>query len=144
MNKRVDALARNQPATPIANSYLIEALEDTAIELSEGSGPRTIYVLSDMMQHATWYSHLDLEWTEWDFADFASARAAQAARMGRSPSVSDVAVRVYYLPRVDLTDHPRPKRAHQEFWRAYFAGSQLTFEEQPSCPPMRRKPSWTG
>lgn len=134
LNKRVDALARNQPATPIANSYLIEALEDTAIELSEGSGPRTIYVFSDMMQHATWYSHLDLEWTEWDFADFAGARAAQAARMGRSPSVSDVAVRVYYLPRVDLTDHPRPKRAHQAFWQAYFAGAQLTFEEQQVLP----------
>lgn len=134
LNKRVDALARNQPATPITNSYLIEALEDTAIELSDGSGPRTIYVLSDMMQHATWYSHLDLEWTEWDFADFSAARAAQAARMGRSPSVSDLAVRVYYLPRVDLTDHPRPKRAHQAFWRAYFADAQLTFEEQPILP----------
>ena len=134
LNKRVDAMARNQPATPIANSYLIEALEDTAIELSEASGPRTIYVFSDMMQHATWYSHLDLEWTEWDFADFAGARAAQAARLGRSPSVSDVAVRVYYLPRVDLTDRPRPKRAHRAFWQAYFAGAQLTFEEQPVLP----------
>ena len=134
LNKRVDAMARNQPATPITNSYLIEALEDTAIELSEGSGPRTLYLFSDMMQHAAWYSHLDLEWTEWDFADFAQARTAQATRMGRSPSVSDLAVRVYYLPRVDLTDHPRPKRTHQAFWQAYFAGAQLTFEEQPVLP----------
>lgn len=134
LQKRVDALARNRPAPPITNSYLIEALEDTVIELSEGSGPRMIYVFSDMMQHAVWYSHLDLEWTEWDFADFTARRAAQAMRLGRRPSVSDLAVRVYYLPRLDLTDHPRPKRVHQEFWRAYFASAELTFEEQPPLP----------
>lgn len=134
LNKRVEALVRNPPATPITNSYLIEALEDTAIELSEGSGPRTIYVFSDMMQHAPWYSHLDLEWTEWAFADFAAVRAEQVTRMGRTPLVSDLAVRIYYPPRADLTDQPRPKRMHQAFWRAYFAGTQLTLEEQPVLP----------
>ena len=134
LQNRVDALARNQAATPITNAYLIEALEDTAIELSEGSGPRTIYVFSDMMQHAEWYSHLDLEWIDWDFANFTATRAAQTGRMGRPPSVSNLAVQVYYLPRLDLTEHPRPKRAHQAFWEEYFAGAQLTFQDQPPMP----------
>ena len=131
LQNRVDALARNQPEVPVANSYLIEALEDTAMELSEGSGPRTIYVFSDMMQHAAWYSHLDLEWTDWNFADFTATRAAQTGRKGMPPSFSNLVVQVYYLPRLDLTEYPRPKRAHQAFWQEYFADAQLTFEEQP-------------
>ena len=134
LQNRVDALARNQAATPITNAYLIEALEDTAIEMSEGSGPRTIYVFSDMMQHAEWYSHLDLEWIDWDFADFTATRAAQRGRMGRPPAVSNLAVQVYYMPRRGLTEHPRPKRAHQAFWEEYFAGAQLTFQDQPPMP----------
>ena len=134
LQNRVDALARNQPAAPITNSYLIEALDDTAIEMSEGSGPRTIYVFSDMMQHAEWYSHLDIEWTDWNFAEFAATRAAETARMGSPPAVSNLAVQVYYSPRLELTEHPRPKRAHQAFWQAYFADAQLTFHDQPPLP----------
>ncbi len=131
LQSRVNALAANQPPTPVANSYLIEALEDTVIDLSKGSGPRIIFVFSDMMQHAGWYSHLDLEWPEWNFEHFEATRAALAARMGGSPPVSDLTVNVYYIPRLDLTEHPRPKRAHQEFWKGYFANAQLTFHEQP-------------
>lgn len=134
LQDRVNALARIQPPVPVANSYLVEALEDTVIDLSRGSGPRTIYVFSDMMQHAGWYSHLDLEWTEWSFEDFDAIRTALTARMGRRPPVSNLTVQVYYIPRLDLTGHPRPKRAHQEFWKAYFANAQLTFHEQPPLP----------
>ena len=135
-----DRLARNRPAVPVANSYLIEALEDAATELSEGSGPRTIYVFSDMMQHAEWYSHLDLEWADWNFADFESVRALQTRRMGRRPSISDLAVQVHYLPRLDLTELPRTKRAHQTFWREYFAGASLTFHDQPPLPAYSAEP----
>ena len=134
LQRRVDALASNQSPTPVANSYLIEALEDTVIDLSKGSGPRTIYVFSDMMQHAGWYSHLDLEWHEWNFEHFEATRTAVAARMGRRPPLSDLTVQVYYIPRLDLTEHPRPKRAHQEFWKGYFRSAQLTFHEQPPLP----------
>ena len=134
LQNRVDALARNQPAAPITNSYLIEALDDTAIEMSEGSGPRTIYVFSDMMQHAEWCSHLDIEWTDWNFAEFAATRSAETGPMGRPPAVPDLAVQVYYSPRLQLTEHPRPKRAHQAFWQAYFADAQLTFHDQPPLP----------
>ena len=140
LQNRVNALARNQPPTPLTNSYLIEALEDTVIDLSKGSGPRTIYVFSDMMQHASWYSHLDLEWTDWNFENFDQTRAALTARMGRRPPVSDLTVQVYYIPRVDLTDHPRPKRAHQAFWEAYFDNAQLTFHEQPPLPAYAAEP----
>ena len=134
LRKRIDALARNPPRTPIMSAYLVEAIEETAIQLSEVSGPRMIYVFSDMMQHAAWYSHLDLDWTEWDFARFAEARAEQSKQMGLSPSVADLAVLIYYLPRTDLTDRLRPKHTHQAFWRSYFDGAQLTFEEQPVLP----------
>ncbi|MCY3819001.1 MAG: hypothetical protein OXH52_06500 [Gammaproteobacteria bacterium] len=134
LRARVDALARHQPLTPITNSYLMEAIEDTVIELSEGSGPQAIYVFSDMMQHAEWYSHLDLDWTDWSFADFAETRARQTTRLGVSPTMSSLTVRVFYLPRLDLTEHPRPKRAHQAFWQEYFADAKLTFEEQENLP----------
>ena len=135
LRNRIDALARNRPATPVTNSYLIEALEDTVIDLSEGSGSRTIYVFSDMMQHAEWYSHLDLHWTDWNFTDFAERRARQTSRLGRRPSASNLAVQVYYLPRLDLTESPPRKRAHQAFWREYFGDdTQLVFHEQPTSP----------
>ena len=140
LQNRVNAMARNQSQTPVTNSYLIEALEDTVIDLSKGSGPRTIYVFSDMMQHARWYSHLDLEWTEWNFEDFDQTRAALTARMGRRPPVSNLTVQVYYIPRLDLTDQPRPKRAHQAFWNAYFDNAQLTFHEQPPSPTYAAEP----
>ena len=140
LRNRVDALARYQPLTPIVNSYLIEAIEDTVIELSEGSGPQTIYVFSDMMQHAEWYSHLDLDWTDWSFADLAETRARQMARLGVSPTMSNLKVRVFYLPRLDLTEQPRPKRAHQAFWQEYFAGAELTFEEQEPMPAYAAEP----
>ena len=134
LQRRVDALARNQPLEPVANSYLVEALEDIVIDLSKGSGPRMIYVFSDMMQHAGWYSHLDLEWHEWSFEQYEAIRSALAPRMGQRPPVSDLTVQVYYVPRLDLTEHPRPKRAHQEFWKRYFASARLTFREQPPLP----------
>ncbi len=140
LRNRVDALARYQPLTPITNSYLIEAIEDTVIELSEGSGPQAIYVFSDMMQHAEWYSHLDLDWTDWSFADFAETRARQMARLGVTPTMSNLTVRVFYLPRLDLTEQPRPKRAHQAFWTEYFAGAELTFEDQQPLPTYAAEP----
>ena len=140
LRSRVDRLATNRPTVPVTNSYLIEALEDTATQLSEGSGSRTIYVFSDMMQHAEWYSHLDIEWTDWNFADFESARAAQTRRMGRRPSISDLAVHIYYLPRLDLTEHPRPKRVHQAFWREYFGDAQVPFHDQPPLPAYAAEP----
>ena len=140
LQNRVNALARSQPPTPLTNSYLIEALEDTVIDLSRGFGPRTIYVFSDMMQHARWYSHLDLEWTDWGFEKFDATRAALRSRMGRRPPVSNLTVQVYYLPRLNLTDQPRPKRAHQAFWEAYFDNAQLTFHEQPPSPTYAAEP----
>ncbi len=140
LQNRVIALARNQPSTPLTNSYLIEALEDTVIELSSGSGPRKIHLFSDMMQHSHWYSHLDLEWTDWNSEDFDQTRDALTARMGRRPPVSDLTVHIDYMPLVDRTDHPRPKRAHQAFWEAYFDNARLTFHEQSPLPAYAAEP----
>lgn len=141
LRTRIEAIARNPKTTPVANSYVIEAIEDSIIELSKGQGPREIYVFSDMLQHSEWYSHLDLHWTDWSITNFAEAHSTQFDHIHASPAaISDLTVRVFYSPRLGLTDHLRPRRAHQAFWREYFAGAELSFEEQPPLPAYEAEP----
>lgn len=119
---RIDRLAAKVPRV-VANAYLVEALEHTAAAFAERPKPWHLYVFSDMLQHADWYSHLDLGWTGWDFALFAARHAE------RQTSLPDVAmpqgerlpVTVFYPPRRRVTESLRPRYAHQTFWRRYFA-----------------------
>ena len=131
--EQIDALSRPSGVDDVLNAYLMEALEDTMRELAAGPAPSTLYVFSDMLQHAHWYSHLDLEWTAWRFEDFESVRDAHD-RAFHTNRPTGLAVRVLYVPRLGLTDARRAKAAHWAFWRRYFDGVDTKFEERATMP----------
>lgn len=138
LRARIDALAAEAPGT-VANAYLLEAIQDTATALADRPAPRILYVFSDMLQHAEWYSHLDLRWTEWGFAAFQSKQAeAQPLRAGPAltPASAPWRVEVFYPPRARVTEPLRPRYAHQTFWRRYFEtqGAEVSFRELPRAP----------
>ena len=132
----LDRLATTAPIGVVENAYLVEALEETALELANTSQPQSLYLFSDMLQHAAWYSQLDLDWADWTFEEFARLREVQDSLVGPRPAaVADVDVTIFYLPRQGVTDRPRTKVAHQQFWRRYFAeafGATAVFREQPA------------
>ena len=135
LGERIEQLAAAAPAAPLANAYLVEALEETSLELSELSGRRSLYVFSDMLQHAPWYSHLELGWNGWSFADFMEMRTAQDALVGpRPPPIPGLDISIFYVPRTGVTDLPRMKRVHQHFWQEYFAEAKPSFHEQALMP----------
>ena len=137
LGDRLDRLAERQRTEPVPNAYLIEALEETSLEFAEMSpGPRSLYVFSDMMQHAPWYSHAELGWNGWSFGGFLGRRQAQEEFVGpRPPSIEAAQVTLFYTPRQGITSLPRAKAVHKNFWRDYFAdatGAQPRFQEQPT------------
>ena len=126
-------VAETADLTEVGEAHLVEALEETIREMAPPTAAGHLYVLSDMMQHARWYSHLDLDWTAWGFADFAEHRDARGPDSvvagGPLPRVT-----VFYVPRRGLTDLRRPKEAHWDFWRGYLAGAEVSFEERTPLP----------
>ena len=87
---RINAVGTHtQPAGPVANAHLIQALDDTLQELAQRPGRQRLYVLSDMVQHAASYSHLDLPWSAWGFENFAAvasgARSAPTQGSAQQP-----------------------------------------------------------
>ena len=142
LQRRLNAMAgRAWPEdNDVVNSYLVEAFEDVRLELGESTGPHQLYVFSDMMQHAPWYSHLDTEWMEWNYDEFAalfgSRNGAFDPRQGNAPMRVDI----FYVPRIGTTDQPRAKALHREFWRNYFAGTEITFHDQPPMPAYAASP----
>ena len=138
LRRRLDELAGDPPMT-VTDAYLIEALEDIAA--------RRVFVFSDMLQHAPWYSHLDLRWTRWSYAAFGAYDAARkrppasaASGAARTAVETSLRVVVFYPLRARVTDVLRPRHAHQLFWRDYLAerrGAQVVFEELPVEPGYR-------
>ncbi len=129
---RIDTLVGQPRNADVGNAYLVEALEDTAWDFQQRAGPKSLYVLSDMMQHAPWYSHLDTAWNAWDFETFAERRSGRTGAGEPAPAVAGIDVTVFYLARKGVTGSAQPRLAHQRFWQAYFNGAQLTFDEQPT------------
>ena len=128
---RLDLLAAAERGGPVRDAFLVEALEDTRLELAAAPGAKALYVLSDMIQHADWYSHLDLPPEEWDFPGFADLREAEAALFGAPPPlVAGLRGTLFYIPRRGVTDAVDARTRHRTFWQAYFRGS-VAFEDQP-------------
>ena len=122
MSMPMDAVVEGAP--------LVEAIDDALLGLGDRPPPRVLYVLSDMMQHADWYSHLQLDWTDWQVDDFVTRyRERYAFRVEPPP---DVAVEVFYVPRRDGTERLRPRHAHQGFWRSILADASVAFRDQPA------------
>lgn len=134
--QRIDELANR----PIANATGAAHLVDAFAEIDAGLRPNaagdaartaTLYVFSDMMQHAPWYSHLDRAEQGWNFGEFLARleRRDSAIGLAESPA-TDLQVRVFYLPREGLTAEPSARQAHKRFWHSYFGGRQVAFEDQ--------------
>ena len=131
LQRRIDVLVRQGPDRRLANTYLVEALEDTFRDHEDLAGSQSLYVFSDMMQHAKWYSHLDLRWEDWSFEEFAETREKQAALIGAPARArADLRVKVFYVPRTGATDLLRSRLAHKQFWQDYFAGAPVDFEDR--------------
>lgn len=131
LERRVDVLVQQHFDDRVANAYLAEAIEDTFRDFDSLSGSRSLYVFSDMMQHADWYSHLDLRWEDWTFEEFSEVRAEQAALIGPPLQVGgELKVKVFYVPRTGSTEHLRLRVVHKQFWQDYFAGAALDFEDR--------------
>ena len=118
----------------LEGAYLVEALEDVLLDFKGRPTPHAIYVVSDMMQHAKWYSHLDDAWTNWGYESFAELKAAQNWGDVNGPGVAGKQVEIFYVPRHGMTDQPRTRQVHQNFWRSYFAGSEFAFHNQKIGP----------
>ncbi len=136
LQQRMNAMAANvwREDRVVTDAYLVEAFEDIRMEFSERPGPHRLHVFSDMLQHAHWYSHLDLDWLEWDYEGFADLLNARSRMYGPRRDNSRFRVDVYYLPRSGKTDRPRVKELHREFWRNYFEGTRVAFHDQPPVP----------
>ena len=130
LRSRLEGLVIRQGETPVANAYLVEAIEDTILEFAEFSGRRSLYIFSDMMQHATWYSQPE---TGVEYGD-SGGRDAHTGIVPLPRAVDDLGVKIFYVPRRGVTEDPVTKTGHKDFWRDYFAdfsGSDIVFEDQP-------------
>ena len=125
LGARVDELSKGAPRRVVAASHLVDALLQARRSLVRRKAPRTLYVYSDMLQHADWYSHFDLDWTQW--------RTEYTARQDAAANGAMTA-KILYLPRQDITEPLRPRRVHQEYWRAFFDGADVTFADYDPVP----------
>ena len=127
---RINALAaQTEGRARVPGAELVEMLEGIRETLLQRPAPRTLYVFSDMLQHAAWYSHFDLDWTQWSSADYLEALAGSSLRQESGLDVS-----IFYLPRQWVTESLRPRNAHQQFWRSFFQGANVHFEDLPALP----------
>ena len=118
----------------VQNAYLVEALEDMQLDLIDRPQPHAMYIVSDMMQHAEWYSHLDEMQTDWSYETFAKLRASQIWGNLNQTGTGSMRVEIFYVPRSGLTSQPEEQQIHQRFWREYFSGSEVAFHNQLTAP----------
>ncbi|MCY3818265.1 MAG: hypothetical protein OXH52_02715 [Gammaproteobacteria bacterium] len=131
LRSRLEGLVVRQRETAVANAYLVEAIEDTIFEFAEFSGRRSLYIFSDMMQHAPWYSQPE---SGVEYGDSGGPRDAHDSVVPLPRAVDDLGVKIYYVPRQGVTEDPVTRSDHKNFWREYFAdfsGSDIVFEDQP-------------
>lgn len=128
---RLTRMAGEPAGEPVKSAPLVEAIEDARLELS-GSERTSLLVLSDMMQHGAWYSHLDREPADWEYDDFARARAGQRPPISLTAPVDEsLDVTIFYVRRQGVTEHPRTAETHRRFWARYFENrvGALVFED---------------
>ncbi len=119
-----------KPVAPLASAHLIEALDGTALEFESRPGPHKLYVFSDMLHHAAWYSHFDIDWEWWPSANLASLRTRSAPAVDPA-DFSNADVVIFHVARRDLTEQPRAARALRQFWQGYFGDAAVDFVDQP-------------
>ena len=132
----LDSLANRQwpDEEVVSNAYLVEAFEDIQLDFAARPGPHRLYVFSDMLQHAPWYSHLELDWMDWSYDEFAKLLESHNWAFSQRTDGPKMQVEVFYVPRGDRTDQLSARNIHQDFWRNYFASARIAFRDQPSMP----------
>ena len=137
LQRRIGRLAAQHDG-PVANAYLVEAIEETSLELAAASGPKSLFILSDMMQHAPWYSHAERDAASLSFSEFEQLRNDQNTLVGPAPgAVADVDVTIFYVPRSGVTEESPQRREHKRFWQEYVANAFATapiFHDLPAMP----------
>ena len=132
LRNRLDGLVIQQRDAPVENAYLVEAIEDTILEFAEFSGRRSLFIFSDMMQHATRYSQPE---GGVEYGDSGDVRGPQTGLFPLPYAVDDLRVKIFYVPRRGVTEDPQIKVEHKDFWQDYFSdfsGSGIEFEDQPA------------
>ena len=131
LQSRLDGLVARQQGAPVENAYLVEAIEDTILEFSEFPGRHSLYIFSDMMQHATWHSQPE---TGVEYAGLSDQGEVQASLAPLLRTVDDLRIKVFYVPRRGVTEGAQAKADHKDFWRDYFedfSAEGVEFEDQP-------------
>ena len=133
VRRRIDAWAAQGRGRLASDAYRVEALDETSRDLAASSVPTSLYVFSDMIRHAGWYSHVDMQWDEWDFGDVSAAREAEmlSVEPPASPG-AELRVRIFYVARAGTTASEAPQLTHKHFWTSYFGDATLEFEDQPT------------
>lgn len=137
----VEGMAGQHLAGPVANAYLVEAIEETSLEFADTPGPKSLYLFSDMIQHARWYSHAERRSTGPSFSSFSEfdrLRSEQSASVGPRPApVGGIDVTVFYIPRSGATVTAEERRRHTRFWQDYMAdafGTAPVFHQLTAMP----------
>lgn len=149
LKARIEELALRPPPSVVGDAHLVDAFAEIDQSLQGRQAQTTLYVFSDMMQHADWYSHL-AQWEggpsqegaegalAWQFANFRQRRERRIASIGlASPPPAALKVTIFYLPLEGFTDHNESRRAHKQFWRDYFGNRQVVFMDQNTMPSYR-------
>ena len=124
----------------VANAYLVEAIEDTRLDFAERPEPHLLYVFSDMMQHAPWYSHLETAGNVWRFDEFAESLKSHSWMSGQPDGFEDTQVELFYVPRIGTTEAADARRSHQDFWHSYFGDALSAMHDQPPMGGYRSAP----
>ena len=132
----VEGMVAQRTAVPVANAYLVEAIEETSLEFAQAAGPKSFYLFSDMIQHARWYSQAERGPAGLSFGEFDRLRSAQDATVGPRPAPPrDVDVTIFYVPRSGVTEGAEGRGLHKRFWQEYMAdafGAAPVFHELPA------------
>ena len=127
--RRVDALVVETLGRAAGATYLVEALEATARDF--GEAPGSLYVFSDLNQHAAWFSHADRPPEQWNYDDMAEAWIEQPMAAPLTGFAPETTVKLHYVPRAGATEQEESQTAHKGFWERYFAGAVIDFDDQP-------------
>ena len=140
--KRIDTLAAqaSQRTWTVTDAYLTEAIDRIRAMFQQRRGPHRLHVVSDMLQHAEGYSHLDLDWSRWDYDDFSRQSASRNRLLGLHRDQAAIDVDVHYLARLGMTATTDAVERHRRFWRAYFGDASLAFHHQPPIPAYESTP----
>ena len=152
MQRRVDELADAVLELPVPRAHLIEAIEEVRLMFAghPGTGQRSFHILSDMIQHAAWYSHVAPDGSL-RLGPFDDLQALQHPTGDAPRRAYGFAAEVIYVPRRGWTEPTDRRKAHQRLWQQYFAsaGMAVVFRDTsvmpryPLAPPADRVTSLT-